>query len=182
MGVRIIKECPDAEVRTLPVRRRAAPASGNRLTGGSMAKCAHIAAVARFYEDVWNHGRYETADDVFDSNYIRHDLRPGQAPGGPEGQKAVARLFRAAFPDVELTVGVVVADDDSVVARWTIHGTHLGDWAGVKPSGRRIEFVGVNIFRFSDGKVVELWNHRDDLGLMEQLGSRVHAGYPESLA
>ncbi|MGH2529655.1 MAG: ester cyclase [Actinomycetota bacterium] len=35
---------------------------------------------------------------------------------------------------------------------------------------------GVNIFRFRDGKVVELWNHRDDLGLMQQLGAEIYAG------
>jgi hypothetical protein len=39
----------------------------------------------------------------------------------------------------------------------------------------------VNIFRFGDaGKVVEIWNHRDDLGLMEQLGEPVFAGAPPS--
>jgi predicted ester cyclase len=37
-------------------------------------------------------------------------------------------------------------------------------------------FSAVNIFRFEDGKVAEIWNHRDDLGLMEQLGVPVHAG------
>jgi predicted ester cyclase len=41
-----------------------------------------------------------------------------------------------------------------------------------------MRFSAINVFRFSDGKVVELWNHRDDLGLMEQLGGRVHAGAP----
>ncbi len=37
-------------------------------------------------------------------------------------------------------------------------------------------FSGVNIFRFADGKVIELWNHRDDLGLMQQLGAEIFAG------
>jgi len=40
-----------------------------------------------------------------------------------------------------------------------------------------VRFSGVNIFRFGRaGKVVEIWNHRDDLGLMEQLGASVFAG------
>ena len=59
-----------------------------------------------------------------------------------------------------------------------MRGTHLGEWAGIKPTGRKIEYSGVNIFRFEHGKVVELWNHRDDLGLQLQLGVPIHAGYP----
>ena len=42
-----------------------------------------------------------------------------------------------------------------------------------------MSFAGVNIFRIREGKVVEIWNHRDDLGLMEQLGAPVYAGYSE---
>ena len=42
-----------------------------------------------------------------------------------------------------------------------------------------MSFAGVNIFRITEGKVVEIWNHRDDLGLLEQLGAPVYAGYSE---
>jgi predicted ester cyclase len=58
-------------------------------------------------------------------------------------------------------------------------GTHQGPWAGVEPTGRPMRFSGINVFRFQDGKVVELWNHRDDLGLMQQLGVSVYAGAAE---
>ena len=59
----------------------------------------------------------------------------------------------------------------------TASGTQTGQSAGVAPTGKRAEFSGVNIFRFGDdGKVTEIWNHRDDLGLMEQLGVSVYAG------
>jgi steroid delta-isomerase-like uncharacterized protein len=136
--------------------------------------------IRRFYEELWNRGATAIADELFAPDHIRHDLRPGVAPAGPEGQKAVAALFREAFPDVELTVDLLIVADPYVVARWTMRGTHSGPWAGVPSSGRRIIFSGVNIFRFSDDKVVELWNHRDDLGLMEQVGTRIYAGYPGS--
>jgi steroid delta-isomerase-like uncharacterized protein len=138
---------------------------------------ANKALVRRFYDEVWNRGNLAVADEVFAADYVRHDLRPGTAPPGPEGQKAVAGMFRAAFPDVHLAVDFLVVDADKVVARWTIEGTHEGTWAGIPPTGRRVRFAGVNIFRFEDGKVAEIWNHRDDLGLMEQLGAPVHAGF-----
>lgn len=64
-----------------------------------------------------------------------------------------------------------------MAARWTGKGTHSGAWGEVAPTGRRVSFSGVNVFRFgSAGKVVEIWNHRDDLGLLEQLGASVFAG------
>ena len=135
--------------------------------------------IERFYEEVWAQGNVAFAQQVFADDYVRHDLRPGTAPPGSAGQKAVAGLFRAAFPDVHLAVELLVAEGEYVVARWTMAGTHRGAWGGVAPTGQRVRFAGVNIFRFADGKVAELWNHRDDQGLREQLGASVHAGYPE---
>ena len=135
------------------------------------------ALVRRFYEEVWNKGNLDAAYDFFAHDYVRHDLRPGDAPRGPEGQKLIAGMFRTAFPDVHLSVQFMVAEADMVVARWTMEGTHQGAWGGIPPTGKRMSFAGVNIFRLSEGKVVEIWNHRDDLGLMEQLGAPVYAGY-----
>jgi hypothetical protein len=76
---------------------------------------------------------------------------------------------------VHLSLDLLIDADPHVAARWTIRGPHTGSWAGVPPSGRTVAFSGVNIFRFAEGKVVELWNHRDDLGPMEQVGSRIDA-------
>ena len=74
-------------------------------------------------------------------------------------------------------VDLVVGEADFVVARWTATGTFTGEWGGTAPTRKSATFSGVNIFRFgNDGKVTELWNHRDDLGLMEQLGAAVYAG------
>ncbi len=84
------------------------------------------ALVRRFYEEVWNKGNLDAAYDVFADEYVRHDLRPGDVPTGPEGQKLVAGMFRDAFPDVHLSVEFMVAEADMVVARWTMRGTHQG--------------------------------------------------------
>ena len=60
-----------------------------------------------------------------------------------------------------------------VAARWIIRGTHRGKFRGYEPSEKKVQFGGINIFRFGDaGKVVELWNHRDDLSLIEQISDR----------
>ena len=134
------------------------------------------ALVRRFYEQVWDRGETDFAYEVFADDYVRHDLRTTQALPGPAGQKKIADDFRAAFPDLEVEIDLVVGEGDFVVGRWTASGTHLGAWGDVEPTGRRVIFSAANIFRFEDGKVAEIWNHRDDLGLMEQVGVPIHAG------
>ncbi len=135
--------------------------------------------VERFYEEVWAGGNLDFAEQVFADDYLRHDLRPSQAAPGPPGQAQIAQAFRTAFPDLEWRVDLLIAEGELVAARWTASGTHAGPWAGMAPTGRRAEFSGVNIFRFGlAGKVIEIWNHRDDLGLQEQLGAAVYAGAP----
>jgi steroid delta-isomerase-like uncharacterized protein len=136
----------------------------------------HKALVRRFYEQVWDRGNSDFAYDVFSDDYVRHDLRSTDALPGPEGQKRIADDFRAAFPDLRLTVDLVVGEGDYVVGRWTASGTHLGSWRAIEPTGRRVTFSAVNIFRFQNGKVAEIWNHRDDLGLSQQVGAPIYAG------
>jgi steroid delta-isomerase-like uncharacterized protein len=132
--------------------------------------------VRRFYEEVWNKGNVDFALEVFAEDYIRYDLRPTEALPGPEGQRKIAADFRAAFPDLKWTVDLILAEGDLVAGRWTARGTNTGTWGSAEPTGKAAQFSGVNIFRFANGKVVEIWNHRDDLGLREQLGAPIFAG------
>ena len=134
------------------------------------------ALIRRFYEEVWNNGNFDVAEEIFAADYLRHDLRPGKALPGPEGQKRIAADFRAAFPDLAMQVDFMIAEGDMVMARWTTEGTNTGQWGNVPPTGKRAKFSGVNIFRIANGRVVELWNHRDDPGLMQQLEAPVYAG------
>jgi steroid delta-isomerase-like uncharacterized protein len=136
--------------------------------------------VVRFYDELWNRGNFDAADELVAHDYVRHDLRRGDAPPGPAGQKAVAQSFRAAFPDMRLEVEALVAEGDLVVARWTISGTHSGSWGDVAPTGRNVRFTGVNFFRVADGKIAEIWNVRDDLGLREQVDAPMYAGYRDN--
>lgn len=132
--------------------------------------------IRRFYDEVWNIGNVAFTEEVFADDYVRHDLRPTQALPGPEGQAAIARDFRAAFPDLRTELDLILGEGDLVAARWTAEGTNTGAWGDRPPTGRQVRFSGVNVFRFRDGKIAELWNHRDDLGLLQQLGAEIFAG------
>ncbi len=138
--------------------------------------------VRRFYEDVWNRGDVDVALEVFTEDYVRHDLRPTTASRGAEGQRQIAAAFRTAFPDLSFTVDLMVGEGDLVAARWTARGTHRGKWGDVAPTGRTVTFCGVNFFRLRNARVVEIWNHRDDLGLREQVGAPLFAGAPPEVS
>lgn len=74
------------------------------------------------------------------------------------------RAFRAAFSDARFALELIVSAGDLVAARWRCTATHA------KTGAKVADYVGVNFFRVSDGKIVEIWDTRDDLGLFAQLG------------
>jgi steroid delta-isomerase-like uncharacterized protein len=153
---------------------------GLRSTPGeeaAMGVAENKALVRRFYEEVWDRGNFEFAREVFADDYVRHDPRPTHALPGAAGMAKIAADFRRAFPDAHWCVDLVLGEDDFVAARWTATGTFTGQWGDVVPTGKAATFSGVNIYRFNQGgKVAEIWNHRDDLGFMEQVGVSVWAG------
>lgn len=132
--------------------------------------------IRRFYAEVWNKGNVDFAHEVFADSYVRHDLRPGNPTPGPLGQKQVAADFRAAFPDLKHQIDLIVGEGELVVVRWTMQGTNTEPWGSVPATNKSVKFSGVNIFRIANGKVVEIWNHRDDLGVREQLDAPIYAG------
>jgi len=79
--------------------------------------------------------------------------------------------IRRAFPDYAGTNVEQIAEGEEVANRFVFLGTHLGDFEGVSPTGKRVEFVGHSIDRVVEGKIVESWVEVDMLGVMRQLGA-----------
>jgi predicted ester cyclase len=63
-----------------------------------------------------------------------------------------------------------IAEGDKVAARVTMHGRHVGEFLGKQPTGKEFATKQIHIWRFQDGKVIEHWSVRDDLGQALQLG------------
>jgi steroid delta-isomerase-like uncharacterized protein len=87
------------------------------------------------------------------------------------GVKQVIAAYRAAFPDVHITIEDLVSEGDKVAERWTMRGTHKGEFAGIPATGKQVTSTGLVIVRIADGKVAEIWGASDQLGLMRQLGA-----------
>jgi len=79
-------------------------------------------------------------------------------------------MLRSAFPDVHITHEFEVAHEDRVVMRWTAKATHTGEFFGAAPTGKTAIVTGSDIFRIEGGKLAELWQEWDQLGMMQQLG------------
>ena len=90
---------------------------------------------------------------------------------GPDGLKRIVTMYRAAFPDVRMTVDDVIASGDKVVLRWHSEGTHRGELAGLAPTGVHGSATGISIDRWQDGKIVEAWAEWDNMGLARRLGA-----------
>src|SRR3712207_2936841 len=89
--------------------------------------------------------------------YIEHAGIPGSRSSGRDGLKDLIALYRGAFPDLRSTIEDVFAEGDRVAYRWTARGTHLGEWAGISPTGNHITAAGITIFRVTNDKIVEGW-------------------------
>ena len=128
------------------------------------------ATFQRYVEEVGNEGNLELADEIFD-RYLAHQSDGSVLERGPEDVKRFMGEFREAFPDFHSTIEDQIAEGDKVVTRWTMRGTHQGEFRGIAPTGKQITVTGIGIFRFSDeGKVIESWDNFDQLGMMRQLG------------
>ncbi|HVS87075.1 MAG TPA: ester cyclase [Candidatus Acidoferrum sp.] len=126
--------------------------------------------VRRLVEELWNKGNLSLADELFARTYDHHDVSTPDFGRGPESEKKRATLYRTAFPDVRLTIEDIIAEGETVVARWSCRGTHKGDLSGIAPTGKQFTISGVTIARFANGKMVEGWVNWNALGLMQQLG------------
>ena len=126
--------------------------------------------VRRLFEEVWNKGNLQVTDELFASTYAHHDPSSPDLGRGPESEKKRATLYRTAFPDLRLTIEEIIAEGETVMARWSCRGTHKGDLSGIAPTGKQFTISGVSIARFAGGKMVEGYVNWDALSLMQQLG------------
>ena len=120
-----------------------------------------------------------------DANQIRKDIESGQdefhapelmvhTPMGDmnyEGYMASMNAVVSAFPDCKYNPEDVIAEGDKVVVRYTLTGTHRGDFQGIPATGKSFKIEGIGILRIDNGKLAEFWFASDMLGMMQQLGA-----------
>jgi predicted ester cyclase len=131
--------------------------------------------IRRLYDELFSKWNFAVIDEVISPDFIGHEMPPGM-PRGPECVRQFYTVTRGGLPDVQLTVEDMIAEDDKVVVRWRARATHGGVFRGISPTGTRVSFTGIAIYRLSKGKVVERWAEVDLLGLTEQLRAAAGPG------
>ena len=152
-----------------------------------MSTEANKALVRRLFEEVFNNRNLALADELVDPTGVNHETPPGTppesegpaTPAGPEHVRQVVGLLATAFPDFRFTIEDLIAEGDAVVMRAIFSGTHLGEFMGIPPTGKRCSQRHVHFICVRNGKTVKHSALRDDLTLLQQLGVIRLPGQPE---
>ena len=130
--------------------------------------------VRRFFDELWNARRLEIADELFAAECITHQLRSGElntaAPRSAQHMREHLTGWFAALPDIQVTIEHMLAEGDLVFTSTIFEGTHLGEWAGVPPTGKHVSIRSMVVHRIAEGKICEDWVLTESLGFLQQLG------------
>ena len=123
----------------------------------------------RFSAEVWGEGNVALADELIAPDLVEHTPFPAPTPG-LAGHKQVLAMFRAAFPDLKVTVDEVIAEGDWTCLRWHGEGTQTGQLMNIPATGKSVHITGMDVLKLENGKIKERWAEINALALMQQLG------------
>ena len=130
----------------------------------------NIATSRRGIEEAFNRGNLSVIDEDTTEDFVGHDPLTGD--GDSEASKLAIGGYRAAFPDIHITIEDIFAADDKVVVRWSGQGTFENEFMGLKPTHEEGDPIrGITIDRYEGGKIAESWTHWDTLTLMRNVGA-----------
>ena len=125
--------------------------------------------VARRVIEEFNRGDLEAGAQLLSPDYVYHG--PTGDTRGPNAWKELAQMYRTAFPDASMSIEAQIAEGDLVVTRLTARGTHLGDLAGIAPSGLPVVIPILLMDRIVDGRLAESWEAFDQLRMLQAIGA-----------
>jgi predicted ester cyclase len=133
-----------------------------------MSSEENTAIIKRFFDGI-NQGKINVLDEVIGAGFVWHGTNNLSME---DYRKDLSGLF-AAFPDAHWTIEDLIAQGDKVVIRWTFRGTQERGWEDLPATGKHVSYGGISICRVDGGKLVEVWNNENLLGLFRQLGFKM---------
>jgi steroid delta-isomerase-like uncharacterized protein len=158
--------CASSETSCTPCRLSGPSSPTQRARDTALQRNKHI--IHRYFEEWGNLGDTKAADELIAPNVTLRN--PPAVLHSLEEYKQGMAAFHTAFPDLHFTVEDVVAEGDAVVVRWSLRGTHLGNYQGRPPTGKPVSVTGMSLFRLADGKIQQITVSMDRMGLSQQLG------------
>ncbi len=122
-----------------------------------------------YAERIWNDRDLSAIDELLDDDCVIHSLLGDHH--GKANMKTVVQAWLTGFPDLEVENTQIISDNDLVVLHWKARGTHLGEFKGRKPTGKRVSYAGVTLYRIKDEKIVEYWAYLDMDHILKMISS-----------
>lgn len=116
-----------------------------------------------------NTSNVELSKEIISEEAIFYAPTSSEPLRGSKGYMLILNMMRNSFPDVRWKLEEMIAEGESVAARFTMTGTHKGDFFDTKPTGKNIKINVMNFYRFSKGKIVEEYGQPDIFSLLQQI-------------
>lgn len=130
-----------------------------------MEKTNNKIIIRRYIEQIENTGDVSNIREFISEDYV--EVYEGKRyPIGIQGAIDHVLGIRRVYPDLKLTIENQISEGDWVVTVYSVTGTFMDEWFGMKPTGKPITFTGVNVDRIMDGKIIE---HGGAANLMDPL-------------
>jgi predicted ester cyclase len=123
----------------------------------------------RLLQEVFEEGDLDAIDELVHPEFVNHEAPPSN-PQGHEGLKETVEWLRGLWGPMRFEIEDEIAEGDKMVARVVMHGKHVGEFLGRAPTGKEFATKQIHVYRVEDGKVIEHWSVRDDLGQALELG------------
>jgi steroid delta-isomerase-like uncharacterized protein len=157
---------PSAETGDSSVRRR----RDHRDRYAEMSTESTEAVMTRFVEFI-NTADAQLAQQVIAPDAVFWAPTQAEALHGPSDYLGLLAMLRSGFPDIQWTLEETITEGNKVAARFTMRGTHRGNFFGISPTGNKICVQALNFYHLADGQIVKEQGQPDLFGLMQQIGA-----------
>jgi predicted ester cyclase len=120
------------------------------------------------FEQIWNRKDASAIERFIAPTYRGFDA--AELIAGIEGYKHHFETITTAFPDLRITIDIILGEADRVAARWVVEATHTGPFGEIPPTGKRVRVTGTAVVRIRNRQLVEEHANSDTLGLLQQIG------------
>lgn len=128
------------------------------------------ALARRWIDEIWRKRNLDAIDELIAEDAVLHGSSPEPLVGPAAARHSVETMLEA-FPDSQVDIVHLVAEENLVAVHFRATGTHRGDFQGIQPTGNKIDTIGMSIMKVENGQVVEEWQLFDQLGVLQQLGA-----------
>ena len=132
---------------------------------------ANKAIARRLASDVFSSGDMLAFDELIADEYVNHNMPVPEIPGTKDGFRQLVLATRRAFPDVQVHIQDIVAEDNVVVFHDIAEATSVEDFFGVPSNAERLRWTEIHWLKVRDDQIVEHWTNFDQLGILTQLGA-----------